>query len=658
MNNIVSKFITIVAAALFVISFLNMKVIMFYDEYGLTGLDILQHADDSDAPIWPKLFVTIPFLVAVIRLILNVSSLQTYYIAIANSLLMGVPFAALFSQGDFEMGIGLVTCFLCAGAMIGIACATDYRKESKPASDGNTQTPTTTAPQTFQVRKKYNEEQIRQIVANPSMYNAQFVEACQKELEIRKEAEAIIQEVYTYTDDRIKEILASAATYSDALVFCCQKVKTERNIEKKKEEARKQAEEAQRLQREAQEKSERRSAWWKKNRIYFLLAFLAIIALLIMAYLHSDGRQYSKGLSAYEQGDYAEAATWLSKVSNSYEQAPNANWMLYQSYDQLNDSANAAAALVNATMDNDWSKHPDAYMLYARHLVYGSYEPYIKIDEKKAAALMATSLEEGWIRLAAGELYFRNMMFEDAYNCIANFSATSSPDALNKRANAYMGLFHLFGVGGVERNIDKAIKYFDASSYDEGIADYMMVAYLAKLSKNKYQSEIQGIVHKINTIGESIGEEQLTKLGRFIAKMAAAFCKAERKHKQEGFLVTYDNGWHSYNYNSGKGFYTGEYKGSIYSSGGANGWGCFTNTLSSTDSDTYYYTSLGRYIYVNNSCPMHGDGLALSYKPSENDHITISYGTWEQNEMKIGTTWNNDNVDMSLIVALSGIELL
>lgn len=499
-------------------------------------------------------------------------------------------------------------------------------------------------PQQINVRQMYNEDMMHEIISKPSFYSPPVVEACRRELEIRKEAAALMPEVQGYPDHMIYAVLASPCTYSDAVVYCCQKVQAERLAEQRRAEEQRKAQEQQRLLQEELEKHKRRAAWWKKNRKYFFLAFVALVALLVTMYLHSDGRQYGKGVDEYEKGNYAEAIEWLEKVGDGYKNAANANWLLYKSYLNEGDSAKAAAALAKATKNKQWDEHPEAYQEYIRHLVNGTFAPYITVDETLAASLLETAGDRRCTEVA-GELYFKNRQWGKAYSLISTNVSTSRPDALEERANAYMGALYLFGLGGVETDLQKAVMYFNKASYKKGIAEYMMMAYLANMSKkgNGGTSEIE----KIAEIADAIGEDNLSYMGKVFAHAAHNFYKAEQRHKKESYgWSSYDDGWNSYYYNNMKGFYQGEYAGNYYTSGGAHGWGYFTNQL-----DTHHFASLGKYVHTSKNCPMNGEGVRINYY--DDGSIVASYGVWENDELKEGSNWSNSSVDSYLTSSLS-----
>ena len=639
MKNLHSKIATIALAILSVICFLSMDIV---EGMHITGADLFRF-DKDNAPLWPSLFITIPILVALIRFAIVVDGGKTKLASVINASLMFIPVMAykadVGGESDSHVGIAIKMYIILSIAIIAIAFFT--KTDDTPEDNGMNAIIIKKEDTTLKLRKQYDEAKLREIVSNPALYKASLVEACKKELAIRESASGFMEEVRNYPDDKIGQILASRDIYSDAIVFCCQKVRAERLAEQRKAEARKREEEKQRLIQEKKEKREKRDAWWKKNRKYFFLAFAALLVLLLVLYLNSDGRQYNRGVEEFDKGNYTEAISLLSKVGGGYKDATQANWLLYHAYKATGDEANAAYSLVKAAKNRNWDEHHEAYMEYAKHLIYGTMKPHIPQNEELAASLMETAHDDLY-RETAGELYFKHQKWEKAYSLLSDYASKNDPDNIARRANAFMGALYLFGLGGLDADIDKANDYFDKAEYVKGFSEIMMIAKLAALSKESYPSYVKGKITQIQDIASLAEGEESRPLGKAITDAAQAFCKAAQKHTKGNYGWTYtDEGWKNYDYNENKGHYVGE-----YSSGGASGYGCFTGSYTRDGVNTSYYAQIGRFVRVQNECPMNGNGIIVNYTPTDGGiTIYIFYGSWHMGKQDKELYWTNSSFD-------------
>ncbi|MBE6331141.1 MAG: hypothetical protein E7070_02365 [Bacteroidales bacterium] len=73
-----------------------------------------------------------------------------------------------------------------------------------------------------EVRSTYTVERLKEVVANPQIYDAALVERCKQELTIRQEAVALKAQVAEFTDEKICGVLRNSEIYSSAIVYCCQ----------------------------------------------------------------------------------------------------------------------------------------------------------------------------------------------------------------------------------------------------------------------------------------------------------------------------------------------------------------------------------------------------------------------------------------------------
>lgn len=116
----------------------------------------------------------------------------------------------------------------------------------------------------------YDNAKLEEIIQNADMYNADLVQKCQAELEIRKMSTQMESKVNEFDDARIQEILDSPSIYSQELLRSCEREKTRRRDEILKKE--KQEEEERRLlyeQREMERKEDLLS-WLRKSGLIIL----------------------------------------------------------------------------------------------------------------------------------------------------------------------------------------------------------------------------------------------------------------------------------------------------------------------------------------------------------------------------------------------------
>lgn len=142
------------------------------------------------------------------------------------------------------------------------------------------------------VPRSFSDEKLKEITDAPELYNADLVQQCRHEMEIRCNSVGLMPQVRDFSDEKINEILADPVTYSEELGYCCSLEKAEREA-KAREAARLKAEE-ERIRREEEERIEyeRRMAWWKKWWWAVVLGVVAIIsALCVGGYIQTKKEQ-------------------------------------------------------------------------------------------------------------------------------------------------------------------------------------------------------------------------------------------------------------------------------------------------------------------------------------------------------------------------------
>lgn len=490
--------------------------------------------------------------------------------------------------------------------------------------------------------REYDAERLQEIISNPTMYKAELVEQCKKEVEIRKAAEAFVEEISKYDDIKINEIIQdNNQTYSDALVYCCTQVKRERDLRyaqqaeeerKRLEEEAAQRAEQERIQREkeAQERRLRQKESWDKNKKYVYASIVLIIIIIILAYLFSDGRQYSKGLKAFENKKTEEAIKWLKKIGDGYKENSSAKFMLYQLYLKQKDSASAASALTASVKDTTWSINPDAYKEYSSHLVDGSFAPYIKTDLLSAAKFLRTSPEYNFF---AGEIYFKLGMHKKAHEIFAYAMNYNHPYI--KHANGYLGIYNLFGLNSssLEKNLEKAKELLGKAPDQAPFLDYKILLNIAYSPRN--------YLDRFNTVkGMLCMKSQLLNVTDFttIEKVITNIFKAkDRHHKGTDWSGndTFDNKWRYYNYyGDNNGQYTGEYGEWGGGDAGAHGWGAFVGH--NKENEYFMYVEAGKY----NRCDENGLRFRVHTYPNSN-RIDIIIGDSNGDSVR----WDNSKPD-------------
>lgn len=126
----------------------------------------------------------------------------------------------------------------------------------------------------------YDNAKLEEIIQNADMYNADLVQKCQAELEIRKMSTQMESKVNEFDDARIQEILDSPSIYSQELLRSCEREKTRRRDEILKKE--KQEEEERRLlyeQREMERKEDLLS-WLRKSGLIILGVIILFVGIV------------------------------------------------------------------------------------------------------------------------------------------------------------------------------------------------------------------------------------------------------------------------------------------------------------------------------------------------------------------------------------------
>lgn len=645
-----TKNINALLAGIALAGFLFLNFVSFHiwgRRIGTTGLELLKSSNDG--PNIMFLWIIMP----VIAIIGNLASNKPKLPPVFAGLMFLAPVVYMVyilgsMKGDYEremfkqmtFGLGFYVYLLASIAMTVLAIVSMDKKTNLPRA---VLTPEVKTIHNDEVRQKYSENQLNEIISNPNLYNPEMVERCKQELSIRQEAATMIEQIRAYTDERIAEVLRDKSVFSPALIYACQE-EYERRAKEKSEKRRMELHQRQKeeMERKAQETEERRQMYvrlWQKYRWILLGAIVFIFVISILAYIFSNGRYYSKGVQAFENGDYDGAIEWLSGVGSGYDNYTDANWLLYQIYLNKQDSAAAATALQNAVENGQWDKHPAAFGTYCAHQIRGTFQPYISVDELKAASLMKDASEDPQapiVVVTAGELYFKHQQWEDAYNCFTKYALDSYGYAGNM-AKGYIGMYYLYGLYDKVKDVKEACKYFKNAPDNAFFVPFKTYTTLSQMTHPDYTM--------VNNMAETIKASQCDMmLPTCFVAVAELLQNAYDKHAHEGFLTVFDSGWNEYTFNNGKGSYKGEFAGSLLNGGGANGWGFFTNQYTSEDSNQpVYYVAFGKHRYTQKACPRQGLCVASNYYP-ETNRIIIWAGIFENDKLADGIWWTNDEI--------------
>ncbi|MGN0007668.1 MAG: YccF domain-containing protein [Alistipes sp.] len=154
--------------------------------------------------------------------------------------------------------------------------------------------------------RTFGDARLAEIVDNPEMYNADLVDKCRHEIEIRRKSEAMKDKVASFDTAKLREILADEGTYAEELVYCCQMEFDKRAELRRREEEleqerlrieREKAAEAERIRRSERIAAvrERCLLFWKQWRwVICAVAVLAIAGTGYAIYAHAQRVEQEK----------------------------------------------------------------------------------------------------------------------------------------------------------------------------------------------------------------------------------------------------------------------------------------------------------------------------------------------------------------------------
>ena len=639
MSNNSSKITSIILAVIALLFVLFGEVLSVSSIFGsgslATGIEALQSKDIKSVAL--RLLFFMPIIVCVVNMATNEKTPRI--LAAVVMLIMPFLLGAEVNRGGNSY-IGLVPGWGCmiyivlSLILIIVAAFTKNAPNISPVHSENSdlqESSSASQPQhSDEVRRNYSPERLEEVVSQPQLYNPQLVERCREELIIRKDAQKLMEQVQTFDDAKVNDILHNPSDYSPAIIYCCQ-LELSRRLQVQAEQQRKAQEELIKKQEaEVEAKRQKRMSLWKKYQwlAYGVIGIILIIFLLM--YFFSDGRYYSKGKDAYEEGDMASAIGYLSKVGNSHHDYTSAQWMLYNAYLSKNDSAQAARSLDQAVSNIKWDDQPDAARQYCKYLLNGEFMPYIKTDLVKAADLMSTSTSQK-LRLGAAELYHNFGKYDKAYSYFSELSSKHPGSSrIAQVANGYLGLYYLYGLGNLSKDAKMAQTLLAISTDESLFYSHLLLVELALMRTPNYE-----LIEKWSQAEDLTYTDIDPKLvKRVLQNLTGAY---KRHTVGEGWTYM-DNGWSNYSYDNGHGEYNGEATGGILNHS-AQGWGIFTNTNTQSNGGCRI-NNFGRFTTQGTSCPNNGECILINYYP-DNGKVIVEAGNYVQDKMVSGSTWSN-----------------
>lgn len=475
MNSSISKILNFVLSLLAIILFLCTDFIDLGHNKTYTGADLIKKVEDGDSEIWPLLFVMVPIIQIFIKQLL----LKKIHIIICSSLMLIPLLIALDKVKGEYLSVGFYIYLFIAILMIVIPLIDiDNIYLNKSNDDDEDKINKSKC-------KNYSNEELQDIINNPTIYNNSLVEACKNELDIRINSKIIMHEIETYSDEKIEDILTNSESYSEVLIFCCDKIKKER-YEKKIEEERLEKE---RLEKEKREKLE---SLWLKWRWIIIGSIVVLVSIILLLYYTSNGYYLKSGKENFYSNNYEVAIEKLLKIEDSnYNNYLEAKKFLFDSYVYQVDLENANSTLkdiYNAVQKYDINElnkkydatlSNDAYLLCANAIMSEEFD--LEKDYETALKLYEMIDYDSH----RGMCLYKMELYDDAFDILNNCDDLVS--------NIYKGIMYLKGQGCSKSLIDayKSFKEADLEDYLDGTS-----------IEGKKTTNIQGYIFDVNIIKE------------------------------------------------------------------------------------------------------------------------------------------------------------
>lgn len=403
--------------------------------------------------------------------------------------------------------------------------------------------------------RSYDDERLREIVANLMLYNENLVEQCRKELAVREHSAEVMPIAEGYSDEKLDEITYSPDEYSAELVYCAYIVLDRRRKAREEEAARKAAE----TERLRQEESERRKQemldFLNKWKFVIIGVVVAVIALSLTLWLTSDSHRFEVAAKAYENKDYAKALEYTNKISDpdsryfDYANALGFNAMLLvkEPDEKTAERGRELEDRVERIMEQDDAArtHPFLTRYYCKTLYNLSTDSTTELST--IARLLENDMES---RYTAGVAYFLDRQYDKAEAIFEDLAFEGRSD----NAYAYMAVMNIFGLCS-NSSREQGWNYLDNAP---SIGMYgLLKGDKALRTGNSYKQSLkEADGYYKNVVPADIKPDpQLIYLRRRIVSSCL------------------DN-FSSYEYTFDSGSYTGQVK-TTFSGSGANGWGRF-----------------------------------------------------------------------------------
>ncbi len=556
------------------LTYLCFPIVSLGGKVKLSGADIFDMANRfGNNNFWIYLFVFFPVIAIIVSLIPQTKKKNLVYSAIG----MFIPVVYLFAELErgIQVGGGLVFYILLSIVML--ICASVSGEEEE-----NEESPYRSQPEEHwkeepdlrqqEMAQQFDDEKLAEIVDNTQLYNAQLVEASQKEIALRKEAEALRPIAEQKSDEELMAIIQSEpGMYNQAMVYCSNDVLTERATRREEEEERLREEMRKREEQEAKEarirteqeriaKQNQQELMWKKYRWWVLLGAILLAVLGVYTYWQSDTHRYHQGYDHQNNSRPDKAIEYYAMLSNpNSSHYCEAKYLLAKLYMGKKEYSKAAEAWRQAVSTGKW-EYPQAYRDYAEYCIAGTLAPEIPQDKIKAANLYKNSPDIGE-QLKAGALYYECRSYLDAYKIFNRHSG-------QKTAQGYIGLMHLYGQAGLSHSAETAWKYLkDAPEI------HPFLAAKGDLTLYFNRNGVFSVIDEVKALYEKAAERDPEREDyRLRYNVLNNLCNAKKKHSKISYWERGPVFWEGYTFENGT--YHGEMS-RWDNVKGAHGWGAF-----------------------------------------------------------------------------------
>ncbi len=608
------------------LTYLCFPIVSLGGKIELSGADIFDMANRfGNNNFWIYLFVFFPVMAIIVSLIPQTKKKNLVYSAIG----MFIPVVFLFAELErgIQVGGGLVFYILLSIVMLICASVSGEEEDNEEnlyRSQPEEHWKEEPDPRQQEMAQQFDDEKLAEIVDNAQLYNAQLVEASQKEIALRKEAEALRPIAEQKSDEELMEIIQSApGMYNPAMVYCSNDVMAERAARRKEEEKRLHEEERQRQKQEAEEtrvqaeqerlaKQMENERIWKKYRWYLLLVTILLAALGVYCYWQSDTHRYWQGYDHQNNSRPDKAIEYYAMLSNpNSSHYCEAKYRLAKLYMEKKEYDKAAQAWEQSVVTGKW-EYPQAYRDYAELRIIGWMVPQLPKNKIIAANIYKNSPDVDE-QLKAGALYFEGGAYHDAYTLFNQYSDLST-------SKGYIGIMYLYGKAGLAKSAETAWKYLKNAPETEPFLVH-------KGDLALYFSEY-GVLNKINEAKELYRKAMEQNPERedyaFRYNVLNQLTKAKDRNKHIDYWNRGTVYWDHYSFPDGS--YSGEVTNRDNSKG-AHGWGAFQFKNKEI--------SIGHFQWLKNS------GECLKILPANNG-IYIEVGTFRNDKLAKGFTIDTD----------------